>query len=492
MKVCFVYPDIGGAERYGARKYYHGVGYLASVLRQAGHECHLIYLDHAPDEEEFLHEVSVFAPQLVAFSATTHQYPYVERCARWTKQVMPRLPTLVGGVHATLVPEQLVLNPNLDFICVGEGEAVVVELATALQQGRSPERIENLWLRHDDETIQNQLRPLLSDLDELPFPDRELFGFDEILAGNGGWVDLMAGRGCPYSCSYCSTPGLRTRFKGLGQYVRFRSVANVLGEIRALNAKYSISTLNFQDDVFTLDRDWVLQFSAAYRAEFEFPFWINSRVERILDEEVVATLAGAGCRGVRIGLESGNEDLRARVLKRRMSNDAIRQVFALAHQYGLDVYTCNMLGIPGETADMIDQTIALNRELEPAGMQFSVFYPYAMTELYEVCVKEGYLVEDSPLNGYYGRKSVLQLPTLSRAELERGYDRFEALQAELKMKRSSPSQYRAFRVLRTLCGGNEVAAQGIVRQLVHLKRVLKRMVCRVTGTRPSAVSVGEE
>jgi len=450
MKVCLVYSDIGGVERYGARKYYHGLGYLSSVLKRAGHETALIYLQQEPVRDDFLQQLTTAAPGLVAFSSTTHQHPYVEKCARWIKESVPEMPTIVGGPHPTLAPEKVLANPGIDLVCIGEGEYPLLDLVNALEEGRDISGIPNLWLRRKGHLVRNPLRPLLIDLDELPFPDRELFNFGEILAANDGWVDMMAGRGCPYRCSYCCNPALREKFKGLGKYVRFRSVDNVLAEIRSLANRYTIKTLNFQDDVFTLDRNWALQFSRAYGKEFAFPFWINTRVERINDEELVAALADAGCRGVRIGIESGNEDLRAEILKRRMSNDEIRRAFALARKHGLDIYTCNMLGIPGETADMIEQTIALNRELQPADLQFSVFYPYPMTELYDLSVRNGYLIEGESLPSYYGPKSILRLPTLSKAELERGYDHFLQLKSELHMKRENPRKYRIYRALRFL------------------------------------------
>jgi anaerobic magnesium-protoporphyrin IX monomethyl ester cyclase len=187
---------------------------------------------------------------------------------------------------------------------------------------------------------------------------------------------------------------------------------------------------------------------------------------------MVAALARAGCRGVRIGIESGNENLRAEILKRRMSNEEIRQAFVLSHKYGLDVYTCNMLGIPGETAEMIEETIALNRQLEPAGLQFSVFYPYPMTELYDLCVREGYLPQETPAgassgscHSYYERKSVLQLPTLSTAELEREYDRFQQLRLEIQMREENPAKYRLYRALLFLFGGNARRARSALRRL---------------------------
>jgi len=278
----------------------------------------------------------------------------------------------------------------------------------------------------------------------------------------------MAGRGCPYGCSYCCNPALRRRFKGLGKYVRFRSPDNILAEVRALASSYPIKTLNFQDDVFTLDREWTLRFCQAYGQEFAFPFCINTRVESINDEELVAALARAGCRSVRIGLESGNEQLRTEILKRRMSNEEVRQAFALARKYGLDTYTCNMLGIPGETAAMIEQTIALNRELEPTDLQFSVFYPYPMTELYDLSVRDGLITGDQFLPSYYERKSVLNLPTLSDQDLEKGYDEFLQLKRELRMKQRSPARYRIYALLRTVLGDSN-RAWSVMRLLSQIK-----------------------
>ncbi len=473
MRVCFVYPDIAGVEHYGAIKYYHGIGYLSSVLKQAGHETALIYLQQEPTRDEFIAQVQTIAPHVVAFSSTTHQHPFAEKCASWIKEGLPGIITLVGGTHATLVPDQVLSNPAFDLVCVGEGEQPLLELVTALSEGRDYSAIPNIWLRHNGERRQNTMRPLLANLDDLPFPDRELFRFEDILARNDGWVDMMVGRGCPYQCSYCCNPALRERYRGLGKYVRFRSVENVLAEIRAIAARYAVRTLNFQDDVFTLDRNWTIRFCREYASEFSFPFWINTRAERINDEEVVQALAAAGCCGVRIGLESGNESLRAEILKRHMTNDEIRNAFALARKHHLQVYTCNMLGIPGETREMIAETVNLNRALEPEDLQFSVFYPYPMTELYDVSVKHGLFVPGQSLPTYYGPQSVLQLPTLTASELRSGYADFQQLKSELRMRRESPLKYRFFRRLSSILG-DAGGAWSIMRALSRVKSLFKR------------------
>ena len=216
MKILFVYSDISGTEHYGAKKFYSGLGSISAVLREAGHETQLLYLQREPDRDAFLAQVTAASPDLLAFSTTTHQYPYIQRYAAYAKAARPDLLILVGGVHPTLAPEEVIANPVLDIIAIGEGEHPLRDLVERLESGRDYFDIDNLWVRRHGEIVRNKLRPLIADLDELPYADRDLFGFDEILAANDGWVDMMSGRGCPYNCSYCCNPGLKKQYHGLG------------------------------------------------------------------------------------------------------------------------------------------------------------------------------------------------------------------------------------------------------------------------------------
>ena len=470
LRILLIYSDISGVERYGSRKYYSGLGSITAVLRAAGHETQLLYLEQQLSADEFLANVQAASPHLVGFSATTHQYPYVERYANCLKSSWPDLLLVCGGVHATLAPEEVAASASFDIVCLGEGEYPLRDLADRLERGRDYLDVQNLWIRHNGLLVRNEMRPLIADLSELPYSDRGLFDYDEMLADNDGWVDMMAGRGCPYNCSYCCNPALRRRYKRLGKYVRFRNVEHVLGEIRSIQECYDIKTINFQDDIFTLDRDWTLDFCHAFAAEFDYPFWINSRVERMLDEELVRSLAEAGCAGIRIGVENGDEQLRASVLKRTMSNREIAAAFRLARSHGIKCYTCNMIGIPGETPESIQATIDLNRELMPDDFQFSVFYPYPMTELHEISVAQSLIRPEAELTSYYGRESVLDLPTLTREELADGYDRFEALRAELALRRASPPKHRLYMLLLKLYRGNAPRLQchlQVLRTLRH-------------------------
>ena len=472
MNVLFVYSDISG-EYYGAKKYYAGLATLASVLREAGHDVALLYLQQEIDGDAFLVQVAEHNPDMVAFSATTHQYPYIQRYAEALKAARPDLPTVCGGIHPTLVPEKVVTCEAFDAVCVGEGEYALRELAERVATGRDFGDVANIWVQRYGEIIRNPGRSLIDNLDELPFGDRTIFHYDQLLAENHGWVDMMSGRGCPYNCSYCCNHALRGRYKGLGRYVRFRGIEHIMAELRELAQRYDVRTINFQDDIFTLDRDWTLAFCEAYRSEFDWPFWINSRVERMTDETVVKALADAHCAGLRIGVESGNEDLRTTVLRRRMSNEDIIHAVRLAQKHGIKTYTTNMIGIPGETYEMLQSTIDLTRELAPDEFQFSVFYPYPMTVLGDRCVEENLIKPDIEIDSYFEQQSILNLPTLTDAELERGYARFEALKTELALKRSNPRKYEIYLRLLKLYGGD---SPRLLKHLDTLRAARKKLV----------------
>jgi len=440
----------------------------------------LLYLQEELAPDAFVADVEARHPDLVAFSTTTHQYAYIERYARALKEAHPELVTLCGGVHVTLVPDQVVASPGFDVVCIGEGEYALLDLVQRLESGEDYADVPNLWLQRNGKVIRNPLRPLIRDLDELPYGDRDMFGYDEILAANDGWVDLMSGRGCPYNCTFCCNHALKQTYTGLGPYVRFRSVEHVIGEIHQLKARYAVKTLNFQDDIFTLNTKWTKAFCAAYAREFDYPFWINSRVERMQDEEMIQALAGAGCVGIRIGVENGVEQLRTEVLSRVMSNDQILSAAHLAQRHGLKIYTTNMIGIPGETAESIAATIDLNRQIAPDEYQFTVFYPYPLTRLGESSVAQGLMRPEHEVDSYFGRRSALQLPTLSDKELEQGYDRFEALADELALKRASPLKYRVYTWLLKLYGMDGPKLHGHLDRLRSVRRRIKSLLRKET------------
>ena len=162
-------------------------------------------------------QVQAAAPDLVAFSTTTHQYPYIERYAGYLREARPRCCASAAARIPRSVPEEVAASPAFDVVCVGEGEYALRDLVERLERGEDYADIPNLWVRRDEQVIRNPLRPLIADLDELPYVDRELFDYDELLAANDGWVDMMVGPRLPLQLLLLLQPRPQDALRGPGQ-----------------------------------------------------------------------------------------------------------------------------------------------------------------------------------------------------------------------------------------------------------------------------------
>jgi anaerobic magnesium-protoporphyrin IX monomethyl ester cyclase len=409
MQVLLIYPDICPY----SRQYHHGIGYLSAMLKSGGHSTFLLHLKNDISERRLVQKIGALKPDLIAISTTAQQFPYARKYARSIKQHFPT-PIICGGIHPTLSPDEVISSECIDIVCVGEGEYTLLELAEALERRKDICKIADLWVKREGLIYQNPRRPLLQDLDKLPFPDREIFGPPTILRGKR-IADVIAGRGCPYDCTYCCNHGLRKVYSGLGKFLRYRSVANVLLEIQKLRTEYGVQKINFDDETFTLNHSWLRQFCGRYASEIGLPFGCNARVET-LNREILGLLKESGCEVLRIGIESGNEWLRREVLHRNMTNEQIKAAFDMAHEVGLNTLAFNMIGIPFETPEMAEETIALNRQIDPNQIQCSVFFPYPGTHLYQVCKAHDFLTL-ARKSSYFQEGSVLNLPTLSNKQI---------------------------------------------------------------------------
>jgi len=423
----------------------------------------MLHVTKEISKKDLIYKVNRVKPDLIGFSSVTNQFPYMKLYAKWIKEEVD-LPVVCGGIHATLSPEEVIACDDINVVCIGEGEYPLLELANRLESGKEYDRIENFWVRKEGTVIRNPLRPLISNLDELPFPDREIFPYEKVLRRRGGQADFLAGRGCPYSCTYCCNYAIRKIHEGKGRYVRIRSISNVLEEIKRVTDKYGslVKELSFDDDTFTLMHGWVKEFCEAYGKEFDHPFSCNARVDTV-NKEVLAALKKAGCDIIKIGVESGNEWLRRNVLKRSMTNEQIIKACKTAHDLGLKVHVFNMIGLPFETSSMIEETIELNRLIAPDRVQTSIFYPYPKTELYEICKEEGFLT-DKYKKSYFDDGTTLNLPTLSQEQINMYYAKFKELAAESYIRTYHPKLKSTYNILKFILRSKTTSL------LYHFKR----------------------
>ncbi|MBN1355724.1 radical SAM protein [bacterium] len=360
-------------------------------------------------------DVSRHRPRIVAFSCVTGIQGWALGLARSIKHdIDPGIRILMGGPHPTFFPEILREHPVLDYICLGEGEGAVIDL---LRAGGDPEAVtavENLHVRTGRQVYENPVRPLIPDLDTLPFMNRELPYQYKMLRGNPV-KRMITGRGCPNACSFCFNHSAMKLYRGKGQYVRKRSVEHVLEEIDRLQHAYPVQTIRFEDDLFGVDRAWLLDFCEKYPGRFTIPFISSMRADAI-DDEIARALKGAGCFNVVIGVESGDERIRNALLKKRITDDQLKRAAALLHENGINFCTTNILGLPGERFQDALKTVQFTLDMKPAFTWCSVFQPYPRTELGSYVIEKGLVdalnVDDIEPNYHSG--SLLKQPDIHR------------------------------------------------------------------------------
>jgi len=361
-----------------------GPMYLSAVLRDVGHETRFV-----PDTAKAAGDViAAWQPGVVAYMATTGEHVRLIALNRELRQKAEFL-SIFGGPHPTFFP-QMVEEEGVDAICRGEGEGAILDLVEALEKGDDVRSIRNLWVKDVGHGAirKNDVRPLIEDLDALPFPDRATFYRLYNRAEVYGVPHFMVGRGCPFNCTYCFNKPYFDLYAGKGSRVRLRSPENVVSEIEQFLESYRADRCIFHDDVFPTRAEWLEPFRTAYRERVHRPFTCYLRVE-LVDGDTCRLLREAGCDTVFIGIESGNESFRRDVMHRRMTNGQIRAACRAFHDAGIRFCTNNIVGAPGETLETAMDTLRLNLECRPALASGFFFQPYPGTEAGELAMRLG-------------------------------------------------------------------------------------------------------
>ncbi|MBN1917796.1 MAG: B12-binding domain-containing radical SAM protein [Verrucomicrobia bacterium] len=420
MKILLGFVEVN--QRFGALGLQHGLMSISAVLKQHGHEVALAYFSRAHELDEWPARLTEARPQVVGFYVAAEQAEQVGELIN----AVPRdgTFTIVGGPHATCFPQMLEKIDRLDAVCIGEGELTLLELVEALESGRDPATVEGLWVKREGEIVKTPPRPFIAEIDKLPVEDWDLFDVQQNIDRYGmGQMRVLASRGCPYKCTYCANHILAAAQPG--RYVRFRSIDNLLDELKMLKARFTFEEIFFDDDIFMLDRRRLREFAERYPKEVGVPFICCGRVE-VTNDETMQLLKQAGARRVDFGVEVGDEELRRTVLKRTMSNDEIIAAIECAQRAGLQVKTLNMVGLPGETPEKHMATVRLNQRLRTDVTNCSVFWPHPGTELYDLCVREGYVPADGHVPERYiaYRTCYLKLPGFPAKVVNRAYRLF--------------------------------------------------------------------
>lgn len=399
-----------------------GLGYISSFLKEGGHNVDYFALKGKKDAIELYKKIKEKRPKIIGFSVTTSQFVYLDDITREIRDISDVF-IVCGGIHPTLKPDCIFENHELNAIVRGEGESPMLDLANTLGENTCL-NIQNFWFKEEKGIVRNALRPLIKNLDSLPFPDKSLLDYQALIDGAGGSARFIFSRGCVFECAYCSNKALSSLYKEI--YFRLRSPQKAIEEIELDASKYNFNHIVFDDDTITLDKKWFYEFFSLYKRKFKYSFTCNVRVDTI-NEDMVRLLKEAGARCIICGMEHGNEEFRKIVLKKNITNRQIIDCFNLFDKYGIENKSAQvMTGLPFENKKLFIDTVKLCRRLKLAPFKnISIFYPYPGTELGEICRENGWL----PAERFCREReeATIDYPGFNRREIQLCYDIFPFL-----------------------------------------------------------------
>jgi len=390
-----------------------GLGYLASMLKKEGIAVEILDLNalQKPPEAlaDFLKDKTC---QWIGITATTNLISSAKKLAEISRAYQPGAKIVLGGVHPTVLPEEVLSWPEVDFVVRGEAEQTIIEL---LKEKPVPE-IKGLSYRVEGKSLHNPDREFIADLDEIPFPAYDLLPIKKYLPALGGYKKLPAlsvitSRGCSGACTYCNN--------FFGRRVRKRSAENVIAELSLLKQDYGIKEIYFYDDSFTEFPGKVIDLCRKMEeAKLDLSWSCFARIN-LVNEDLLRAMKTAGCHHISYGIESGSPELLSAINK-KVSLEKIREVVAMTKKAGIDLLLGFMLGLPGETRETMEATKKLALKLDPAMAIFDITTPFPGTELYQWAEKNGYL-KTKKWDEYDLYTMVMNLPTVTEGELRQAY-----------------------------------------------------------------------
>lgn len=364
--------------------------------------------------------VSGFKPDLLAVTAVESTF---EGSIGLLKSIRKHsIPTILGGVFATFAPEIAISYPEIDMLCVGEGEYTLVELVKRMRSGKAYTGVPNLWVKNKDGSIiKNPVAPLVN-LDDNPLLDIEIFEDARFYRAMAGKIYRMfpieTHRGCIFSCGFCNSPLQNKMYKEKTNQVffRYKSISKVMEEVAfccRLKAEYLFF---WADNFFAYPQKYIDEFCERYK-DFRIPFYCQSHPENLCADKI-SKLKEVGMQRVGIGIEHGNEKFRRQVVNRNYSNKTLIERLRLLDNFDVEYSVNNMIGFPDETPELAMDTVELNRQHKAADFSCSIFTPFHGTPLRKLAIERGYMKDDSviaPSNT--DDASVLVMPQFSQEQI---------------------------------------------------------------------------
>ncbi|MGB8234114.1 MAG: radical SAM protein, partial [Methanobacterium sp.] len=379
--------------------------YLASSLEKEDYKVKIVDDDlEQKGYENVSKQAEKLNPQLIGVTATTSTIKSALKYLDLIKNVLPDSLTVIGGPHTTFMPyETLKDTENLDVVVIGEGEETMVDLTNLTTQNHeNMDDIKGIVYRDlkNVKLTTTQNRPLIKDLDKLPFPARHLVPFESYGVSQEQTGGIITSRGCVYNCNYCSSSLI------MGKKFRSRSPINVVDEIEELIDKYHINDIGFMDDTFMLNKQRASDIADEIKArDLDLTFVASSRVDRV-DKKLLKNLKSSGLRTIYYGVESGSQRV-LDLMKKGITLKNVEDAVSMAKDVNLEVLTSFILGYPGETEEDMNTTIDFSTKLNSDYCQYSILTPFPGTPIYKDLLEKN-LIDNEEWDKYTVLKPILK------------------------------------------------------------------------------------
>ena len=404
--------------------------------------------------------IAEYNPTVVGISAKSQNFTSALNIAKIIKQINKQTIVIMGGPHPSMVGLDLLNHPEIDIGVIGEGEITIVELLNTIEAQMTLDDIQGIVYRRNGQAIKTPPRELIKNLDGLCFPHEyasELL-IDYKKYPLTAFSNIFAIRGCPYNCLFCGSRYIWSR------KVRFRSPENVVEEIKSLQ-KIGIRVVHFDDDTFGVSKEHINSLCKALIQHCPGLLWSCEIPVKLVNDQNISLMKSAGCFFIKIGIESGNNNILVEIRKNITIEEAINAC-EIVKKYGIRLGVFFMVGFPQDTEESLRDTIIAMKKIKCDTICYSICTPYPGTEAFELC-KENRLIGDdydislhnhwSPLNNYCKNMSI---------------DRFRMIVSKIEKQVDRKNSMDRFKQIFTLTTFKRIQEVGIGRSLKKGLRIV--------------------
>lgn len=393
-KILIINPPIRLTEK--PTVFPSGLGYIAAYLLREGYDVKVLdingYRYNKETVENILRKhITDGKIEIIGIGCLITCYDYVKWLVQAIRKIKPETKVIIGGGLGSSIPKMCIEKLKADIVVVGEGELITANLLKAIEKKQDLAKVRGIYFRGDNQIIKTPPEERIKNLDELPFPTWDLFPMQIYINNpfpleaimdlkNKKSMNVIAGRGCPYQCTFC--------YETFEHHVTMRSVVNVVEEVKIMQKKYGVELIYFVDDLFAMNKKWIMEFCDLLIKERIKLIWLCTARVNLVDEEMVEKMKEAGCILLNFGLESGSQKM-LDIMKKGVVVEQANNALKICRNADMRISQSFMMGFPEETKETLDETInfCVKNDMHLTTIFFVT--PYPGTPLYEQAKRIG-------------------------------------------------------------------------------------------------------